>query len=78
MMPGDIRPVFYFVPVNNISANNMIGWLSMAFQDRVRPVLIPNSRTYGISKRFSKTPEKFGTGHIEGVVEAGAANNAAI
>jgi putative tricarboxylic transport membrane protein len=34
--------------------------------------------TYGISKRFSKTPEKFGTGHIEGVVEAGAANNAAL
>ncbi len=33
---------------------------------------------YGISKRFSKTPEKFGTGHIEGVVEASAANNAAL
>ena len=34
--------------------------------------------SYGISKRFSKTPEKFGTGHIEGIVEAGAANNAAL
>jgi TctA family transporter len=33
---------------------------------------------YGISKRFSKTPEKFGTGHVEGIVEAGAANNAAL
>jgi putative tricarboxylic transport membrane protein len=33
---------------------------------------------YGISKRFSKTPEKFGTGHIEGIIEAGAANNAAL
>ena len=33
---------------------------------------------YGISKRFSKTPEKFGTGHIEGVIEAGAANNSAL
>ncbi len=33
---------------------------------------------YGISKRFSRTPEKFGTGHIEGVVEAGAANNSAL
>jgi TctA family transporter len=33
---------------------------------------------YGISKRFSKTPEKFGTGHLEGIVEAGAANNAAL
>jgi TctA family transporter len=34
--------------------------------------------SYGISKRFSKTPEKFGTGHIEGIVEAGAANNSAL
>jgi TctA family transporter len=33
---------------------------------------------YGISKRFSRTPEKFGTGHVEGVAEAGAANNAAL
>jgi putative tricarboxylic transport membrane protein len=33
---------------------------------------------YGISKRFSRTPERFGTGHIEGVVEASAANNAAL
>jgi putative tricarboxylic transport membrane protein len=33
---------------------------------------------YAVSKRFSKTPEKFGTGHVEGIVEAGAANNAAL
>lgn len=33
---------------------------------------------YAISKRFSKEPEKFGTGHVEGIVEAGAANNAAL
>ena len=33
---------------------------------------------YGIAKRFSKTPEKFGAGHLEGVVEASAANNAAL
>ena len=33
---------------------------------------------YGISKRFSKEPEKFGTGHVEGIVESGAANNAAV
>jgi putative tricarboxylic transport membrane protein len=33
---------------------------------------------YGISKRFSKTPEKFGTGHVEGVIEAGAANNSGV
>jgi len=34
--------------------------------------------SYAISKRFSKTPEKFGTGHVEGVVESGAANNGAL
>jgi putative tricarboxylic transport membrane protein len=34
--------------------------------------------SYAISKRFSKTPEKFGTGYIEGVIESGAANNAAL
>jgi len=34
--------------------------------------------SYAISKKFSKEPEKFGTGHVEGIVEAGAANNAAL
>ncbi len=34
--------------------------------------------SYAMAKRFSKEPEKFGTGHIEGIVEAGAANNAGL
>lgn len=34
--------------------------------------------SYGISKRFSKEPQKFGTGHVEGIVESGAANNSAL
>ena len=34
--------------------------------------------TYAISKRFSKEPEKYGTGHLEGVVDATSANNAAL
>jgi TctA family transporter len=34
--------------------------------------------SYAVSKKFSKTPEKFGTGHVEGVVESGAANNGAL
>ena len=29
-------------------------------------------------QRFSKEPEKFGTGHVEGIIEAGAANNSAL
>ena len=34
--------------------------------------------SYAVSKRFSKEPHKFGTGHVEGIVEAGAANNSAL
>ena len=34
--------------------------------------------SYGVSKRFSKTPEKFGTGHEEGLVEASSSNNAGL
>lgn len=34
--------------------------------------------SYGMSKKFSKTPEKFGTGHPEGLVEAGASNNSGL
>ncbi|MDH4190456.1 MAG: tripartite tricarboxylate transporter permease [Betaproteobacteria bacterium] len=34
--------------------------------------------SYAVSKRFSREPEKFGTGHVEGIVEAGASNNSAL
>jgi len=34
--------------------------------------------SYAVSKRFSKEPEKFGTGHIEGIVDSTSANNAAV
>lgn len=34
--------------------------------------------SYAISKKFSKDPEKFGTGHVEGLVDAGASNNAGL
>ena len=34
--------------------------------------------SYAMAKRFSKTPEKFGTGHPEGLIEAGASNNASL
>src|SRR3989440_2061081 len=34
--------------------------------------------SYAVSKRFSREPEKFGTGHIEGIIEAGASNNSAL
>ena len=34
--------------------------------------------SYAVSKKFSKEREKFGTGHIEGIIEAGASNNSAL
>jgi TctA family transporter len=33
---------------------------------------------YGISKRFSRTPKKFGTGHPEGLIEATSSNNSGL
>jgi TctA family transporter len=33
---------------------------------------------YALSRRFSRTPEKFGKGHFEGIVDGGSSNNAAI
>jgi TctA family transporter len=34
--------------------------------------------SYAVAKRFSKEPQKFGTGHVEGLVDAGTANNAGL
>ncbi|HEV3009674.1 MAG TPA: tripartite tricarboxylate transporter permease, partial [Burkholderiales bacterium] len=34
--------------------------------------------SYALSKKFSKEPQKFGTGHVEGIIEAGASNNSAL
>jgi putative tricarboxylic transport membrane protein len=34
--------------------------------------------SYAISKKFSREREKFGTGHVEGIIEAGASNNSAL
>ena len=34
--------------------------------------------SYAMSKKFSKEPEKFGTGHVEGIVESGSANHSAL
>jgi TctA family transporter len=34
--------------------------------------------SYGVSKRFSKKPEKYGDGHCEGLIDASSANNAGL
>ncbi len=39
--------------------------------------IISSFASYGLEKKFSRTPEKFGTGMIEGVAGPEAANNAA-
>ena len=51
--------------------------------EQVEPVPTPGAdiaawMSYAMSKRFSKEPQKFGTGHVEGIVESGAANNSAL
>lgn len=33
---------------------------------------------YAVSKRFSREPEKYGSGHIEGIAESSSANNASL
>ena len=33
---------------------------------------------YAVSRRLSRTPEKFGKGHVEGIVESTSANNSAL
>jgi len=40
-IPGDMRPVFYFQPLNNISNATMTIWLEIALKDRVRPISVP-------------------------------------
>lgn len=62
-------------PVNVIRSNIIgtgIGILPGAGAD------IASWVTYAVSKKFSKEPEKYGTGHIEGIVDAGTANNSAL
>nr|WP_272211919.1 tripartite tricarboxylate transporter permease [Marinicella sp. W31]MDC2877809.1 tripartite tricarboxylate transporter permease [Marinicella sp. W31] len=34
--------------------------------------------SYAVSKKLSRTPEKYGKGHVEGIVEAGSSNNGAV
>lgn len=34
--------------------------------------------SYAMSRKFSKQPDKFGTGHVEGIIESTSSNNAAL
>ncbi|MGI9418756.1 MAG: tripartite tricarboxylate transporter permease [Geminicoccaceae bacterium] len=70
-MLGIIRR--YWVNIlRSASLGNLLGALPGAGADIAAWVC------YSLSRRFSKTPEKFGTGHPEGIADAGSANNAAV
>lgn len=40
-VPGDLRPVFYFQPLNNIQTSTMNIWLELTMKDRVQTVPLP-------------------------------------
>jgi general secretion pathway protein D len=41
-MPSEMRPIFYFQPLNNISNGTMMIWLQIALKDRVQAITVPN------------------------------------
>jgi TctA family transporter len=81
-MPAPTGPVFAGVGrvmmkyKLNIARGSMLGALIGALPGAGADIAAWIS--YAVSKRFSKEPEKYGTGHIEGVVDATAANNSAV
>jgi general secretion pathway protein D len=40
-IPGDMRPVFYFQPLNNVQTATMNIWLDLTMKDRVQTVPLP-------------------------------------
>ncbi|MBP5858598.1 tripartite tricarboxylate transporter permease [Marivibrio halodurans] len=60
---------------NNVARGSLIGTLVGALPGAGSD--IASWVSFGVAKRFSRTPEKFGTGHPEGIVAASASNNAA-
>ncbi len=71
---GLARPLWFYRRnvVRGSAAGTLIGVLPGAGADIAAWV------SYALARRFSKSPEKFGTGHIEGLIDAGAANNSAL
>ena len=42
-VPGDMRPVFYYATINNISVKIMEVWIGLALRNRLDAVTVPNS-----------------------------------
>ncbi|WP_299969474.1 tripartite tricarboxylate transporter permease [uncultured Roseobacter sp.] len=70
-MAGTVR-VYWKNILRSSVLGNLLGALPGAGADIAAWV------AFSLSKRFSRTPGKFGTGHPEGIADAGAANNAAV
>lgn len=81
-MPAPTGPVFAGVGrvmakyKVNIARGSLLGTLIGALPGAGADIAAWIS--YAVSKRFSKEKEKYGSGHIEGVVDATAANNSAV
>lgn len=69
---GKVLRRYWFNIIRGSALGTLIGALPGAGADIAAWI------SYAVSKRFSKEPQKFGTGHIEGVVDATAANNSSL
>ncbi len=70
-----LGPVLYRYKVNLLRGSvigTLVGALPGAGSDIAAWI------SYAVAKKFSKQKEKFGTGHVEGIVDAGASNNAGL
>lgn len=69
---GDVARRYWFNFLRGSAIGTVIGALPGAGADIAAWI------SYAVSKRFSKEPEKFGTGHVEGIVDSTSANNSAL
>ena len=42
-VPSDMRPLFYFQPINNVAQTNMTLWLNLVMGDRVQAIGLPSA-----------------------------------
>ena len=42
-VPSDMRPLFYFQPINNVAQSNMSIWLNLVMGDRVQSIGLPSA-----------------------------------
>lgn len=42
-VPSDLRPLFYFQPLNSVAQSNMTIWLNLVMGDRVQAIGLPNA-----------------------------------